>query len=57
MAAGIAMSGALLTQFAAFSYLEAWLIGVIQGTQGIFALVLGWIFNRKDTDRRLSRPA
>ncbi|MDP9494337.1 MAG: DMT family transporter [Actinomycetota bacterium] len=46
--AGVAMSGALLTQFAAFSYLDAWLVGVIQGTQGIFALVLGWIFIREE---------
>ena len=46
--AGVAMSGALLTQFAAFSYLDAWLVGVIQGTQGIFALALGWIFIREE---------
>jgi drug/metabolite transporter (DMT)-like permease len=48
VAAGIAMSGAILTQFAAFSYLEAWLVGVLQGTQGIFALILGWIFIRDE---------
>jgi drug/metabolite transporter (DMT)-like permease len=48
VAAGIAMSGALLTQFAAFSYLDAWLVGVLQGTQGIFALILGWIFIRDE---------
>lgn len=46
--AGIAMSAALLTQFAAFSYLDAWLVGVLQGTQGIFALVLGWILIREE---------
>lgn len=46
--AGVAMSGALLTQFAAFSYLEAWLVGVLQGTQGIWALILGWLFIRKE---------
>ncbi len=48
VAAGVAMSGALLTQFAAFSYLDAWLVGVLQGTQGIFALILGWIFIREE---------
>lgn len=48
VAAGVAMSGALLTQFAAFSYLEAWLVGVLQATQGIFALALGWIFIRDE---------
>jgi drug/metabolite transporter (DMT)-like permease len=46
--AGVAMSGALLTQFAAFSYLDAWLVGVLQGTQGIWALILGWLFIRKE---------
>ena len=48
VAAGVAMSGALLTQFAAFSYLDAWLVGVLQGTQGIWALLLGWLFIRKE---------
>ena len=48
VAAGVAMSGAILTQFAAFSYLEAWLVGVLQGTQGIWALLLGWLFIRKE---------
>lgn len=48
VAAGVAMSGALLTQFAAFSYLDAWLVGVLQGTQGIWALFLGWMFIREE---------
>lgn len=48
VAAGVAMSLALLTQFAAFSYLDAWLVGVLQSTQGIFALLLGWIFMRAE---------
>lgn len=48
VAAGVAMSAALLTQFAAFSYLDAWLVGVLQGTQGIFALLLGWILIREE---------
>jgi len=48
VAAGVAMSVALLTQFAAFAYLEAWLVGVLQSTQGVFALLLGWIFIREE---------
>lgn len=46
--AGVAMSGALLSQFAAFTYLEAWLVGVLQGTQGIFALLLSLAFVRDE---------
>lgn len=46
--AGVAMSAALVTQFAAFTYLDAWLVGVLQGTQGIFALALGWILIREE---------
>lgn len=46
--AGIAMSGALVTQFTALSHLEAWLVGVLQGTQGIWALVLSVLFIRKE---------
>jgi drug/metabolite transporter (DMT)-like permease len=46
--AGVAMSGALVSQFAAFSYLEAWLVGVLQGTQGIFALVFSLAFVRDE---------
>jgi drug/metabolite transporter (DMT)-like permease len=48
VASGVAMSGALITQFAAFSYLEAWLVGALQGTQGLWALVLGWLFIRQE---------
>ncbi len=48
VAAGVATSGALLTQFAAFYHLEAWLVGVLQGTQGIWALLLSWIFIREE---------
>lgn len=48
VAAGVAMSGALVAQFVAFEYLEAWLVGVLQSTQGVFALLLGWIFIREE---------
>jgi drug/metabolite transporter (DMT)-like permease len=42
------MSCALLTQFAAFSHLDAWMVGVLQGTQGMWALLLGWLFIREE---------
>lgn len=48
VASGVAMSGALLTQFAALSYLDAWVVGVLQGTQGLFAMFLGWIVLRDE---------
>jgi drug/metabolite transporter (DMT)-like permease len=48
VASGIAMSCALLTQFAAFSHLDAWMVGVLQGTQGMWALLLGWLFIREE---------
>lgn len=46
--AGVAMTGALLSQFAAFAYLPAWLVGVLQGTQALWALLFGWLFLRRD---------
>lgn len=46
--AGVAMSAALITQLTAFSYLEAWLVGVLQGTQGIWALLLSLAFIRTE---------
>lgn len=48
VAAGVAMSGALLSQFAAFTHLPAWLVGVLQGTQGLWALLFGWKFLRSE---------
>ena len=48
VASGVAMSGALLTQFVALSYLDAWLVGVLQGTQGLFAMFLGWMVLREE---------
>jgi drug/metabolite transporter (DMT)-like permease len=53
--AGIATSLALLSQFTAFSYLPAWVVGILQGTQGIWTLALGWLFLRQEEriDRRL----
>jgi drug/metabolite transporter (DMT)-like permease len=48
LAAGVATSVALLSQFTAFSYLPAWVVGILQGTQGIWTLVFGWLFLRED---------
>lgn len=48
LAAGLATSIALLAQFSAFSYLPAWVVGILQGTQGIWTLVLGWLVLREE---------
>jgi len=42
--AGVAISFALLSQFWAFSFVPAWVIGVLQGTQALWVLVLGRIW-------------
>lgn len=54
--AGVAMSAALLAQFAAFDHLPAWLVGAMQGTQALWALMFGWMFLRSDEqlDRRVA---
>jgi drug/metabolite transporter (DMT)-like permease len=44
--AGVILSLALLTQFWAFSFTSAWVVGVLQGTQAIWVLVLSYIFRR-----------
>jgi drug/metabolite transporter (DMT)-like permease len=46
--AGVFTSLALLSQFTAFSYLPAWVVGLLQGTQGLWTLLLGWIFLRQE---------
>ncbi len=48
VAAGVTSSLALLSQFQAFTYLEAWVVGVLQGTQGIWTIALSIIFLRGD---------
>ena len=45
---GIATAGALLSQFTAFGYLPAWVVGIFAGTQGIWAMVLAKLFLRHD---------
>lgn len=46
--AGVATSFALLFQFAAFGFLPAWVVGTLQGTQGLWALVLGYRFLKEE---------
>jgi drug/metabolite transporter (DMT)-like permease len=46
--AGVFTTLALLSQFTAFSYLPAWVVGILQGTQGLWTLLLGWIFLRQE---------
>ncbi len=48
VAGGVATAGALLSQFTAFSYLPAWVVGIFAGTQGIFAMVLSKAFLKHD---------
>jgi drug/metabolite transporter (DMT)-like permease len=48
VAAGVATSVALFAQFTAFEYLPAWVVGILQGTQSIWTLFLGWIFLREE---------
>lgn len=42
--AGIAMTLALLSQFTAFTYLPAWVVGILQSTQGIWVIGLSLLF-------------
>lgn len=53
--AGVFTTLALLSQFTAFGYLPAWVVGILQGTQGLWTLILGWLFLRHEEqiDRRL----
>jgi drug/metabolite transporter (DMT)-like permease len=46
--AGVFTTLALLSQFTAFSYLPAWVVGILQGTQALWTLALGWIFLRQE---------
>ncbi|MDH3250850.1 MAG: DMT family transporter, partial [Acidimicrobiia bacterium] len=48
VAAGVATSVALLSQFLAFTYLEAWAVGILQSTQGIWTIGLSLIFLKGD---------
>jgi drug/metabolite transporter (DMT)-like permease len=46
--AGAAISAALLSQFSAFSRIPAWVVGVLQGTQMLWVLLLGYVFLREE---------
>ena len=48
VAAGVTSSLALLSQFQAFTYLEAWVVGVLQATQGIWTIALSIVFLKGD---------
>jgi len=48
VAAGVTTSLALLSQFQAFTYLDAWVVGVLQATQGIWTIALSLVFLRGD---------
>jgi drug/metabolite transporter (DMT)-like permease len=42
--AGFLTGAALLSQFTAFATLPAWVVGILQGTQGIWTMILSRIF-------------
>jgi drug/metabolite transporter (DMT)-like permease len=46
--AGMASSAALLAQFFAFSFAPAWVVGLLQGTQPLWTLALGYLFLRQE---------
>ncbi len=46
--AGVATSFALLSQFQSFTYLEAWVVGILQSTQSIWTIGLSLLFLRGD---------
>ena len=46
--AGVASGVALLAQFTAFAYVPAWVVGLLQGTQPLWTLGLGYLFLRQE---------
>lgn len=46
--AGVASGAALLSQFTAFAYVPAWVVGLLQGTQPLWTLGLGYLFLRQE---------
>lgn len=55
VAGGLATAAALLSQFTAFRYLEAWKVGIFAGTQGIWAMIFSATFLKNDD--KLDRTA
>ena len=54
VAAGLSTTAALLTQFFAFTFLEAWAVGTLQSTQGIWTIGLSLLFLKGD--EKIDRP-
>lgn len=48
VAGGAATALALLSQFTAFGYLPAWVVGIFAGTQGIWSMILSKLFLKHD---------
>lgn len=48
VAAGFSSAAALLSQFFAFTYLSAWVVSILQATQGIWTIVLSAVFLKGD---------
>lgn len=48
VAAGFTTALAILAQFFAFGYLPAWVVGILQGTQGVWTVILGYLFLKGD---------
>ncbi len=48
VAAGAAISMALITQFSAFSFVPAWVVGALQGTQAFWVSIMGYLFFRAE---------
>ena len=48
VAAGVTASLALLSQYTTFGYLPAWVVGILQATQGLWAILLGVLFLKGD---------
>lgn len=46
--AGMSTSAALMSQFLAFTFLEAWVVGILQSTQGIWTIGLSLLFLKGD---------
>ncbi len=46
--AGVSTSAALLSQFTSFTYLDAWVVGILQATQGVWTIALSFVFLKGD---------
>ena len=46
--AGVSTSAALLSQFTSFTFLDAWVVGILQATQGVWTILLSFVFLKGD---------